>query len=219
MDKISEKIEYLMEKCPEKVVEFARHMYKHDPEAVERMLETFEDDGHLTNKRKYDELIQKVKWTNGNGKGERWNFEDVKKASKIDFANVDYTEFDFAYLVNMLYAKCCKEFTDMSFYIKLAKCLLEDKDEETKVYRGAYSNNKKHSQRGAQNYYNENRSYNENRGYDDYDDYNEENRRRRRYRSERMDDYENRSYNEDNRYSDRRSYNEYQDRGGFFRQN
>lgn len=213
MDKIREKIEYMIEKCPDKVVEFAKHMYKHAPEAVERMLETFEDDGHLTNKRKYDELVQNVKWVNGNGRGERWAFEDVKKASKIDFSNVDYTEFDFAYLVNMLYAKCCKEFTDMSFYTKLAKCLLEDKDEETKVYRGAYANSKKYNQRGTQSYYN-NRNYD----YDDYNDYNEEGRRRRRYRSERMDDYENRNYDEESGYTGRRSYNEYQNRGGFFRQ-
>lgn len=212
-NRIEEKIEYLMEKCPEKVMEFAKQMYKQDPEIVERMLETFEEDGHLTNKRKYDELIQRVKWSNGNGKGERWGFEDIKKASKIDFSNVEYTEYDYAYLVNMLYAKCCKEFSDMSFYIKLAKCLLEDKDEETKVYHGAYANKHKYKERGMQDYYND---------YSGYNDYNEEDRRRRRYRSERnngqySDEYENRYYNEENRYRNRRSYNA-EDRGGFFRQ-
>ena len=204
--RIEEKIEYLMEKCPEKVMEFAKQMYKQDPESVEMLLETFEESGHITNKRKYDELISKIKWANSNGRGERWEFEDVKKASKIDFSNVDYTEFDFAYLVNMLYAKCCKEFTEMAMYIKIAKCLLEDKDEETKVYRGAYQHKQNYSKRGMQDYYN---------------DYNEENRRRRRYRSEGgdryYDEYENRNYNEDGRYSDRRSYN-YENRRDFFRQ-
>lgn len=198
-----------MEKCPEKVIELAKQMYKQDPEIVERMLETLEDEGHITNKRKYDELIEKVKWSNGNGKGPRWEFEDIKKSSKIDFSNVDYTEFDYAYLVNMLYAKCCKEFADMSLYIKLAKCLLEDKDEETKVYRGAYSQKRKRREHDMYNYRNE---------YNDYDDYNEENRRRRRYRSERSEDYENRYYNE-NDYENRRYRNSYaEDRGGFFRQ-
>lgn len=209
MHRIEEKIEYLMEKYPEKVIEFAKHMYKHDPEAVERMLETFEDDGHITNKHKYDELVQKLKWANGNGKGQRWEFEDIKKMSRIDFSNVDYTEFDFAYLVNMLHAKCCKEITDLSSYIKLAKCFLEDKDEETKIYKGAYSNNKMQGRRGSQAYYN---AYNDEYGYD------EENRRHRRYRSERMDDYENRYYN-DGGYENRRNYNtSEQNRNSFFRQ-
>ncbi len=211
MDELTEKIEYMIEKSPEKVIEFAKHMYRHDPQAVERMLETFEDDGHIINKRKYDELIEKVKWSNGNGRGERWKFDEIKKMSKIDFTNVDYTEFDFAYLVNMLYAKCCKEFSDMSLFIKLAKCLLEDKDEETKVYQGAYTHKKKHKKQGPQYYYDDYRN-----DYQNYNDYDEENRRgRRRYRSEK-DDYENREYDD---FENRRYYNNSnQDKGSFFRQ-
>lgn len=169
---------------------------------------SFQDDEHIMNKHKYEELVQKLKWANGNGKGQRWEFDDIKKMARIDFSDVDYTEFDFAYLVNMLHAKCCKEITDLSSYIKLAKCLLEDKDEETKMYRGAYSNNKMRNKRGSQAYYN---SYDDNYGYD------EENRRRGRYRNERMDDYENRYYN-DNGYENRRHYNNSEQNRSFFRQ-
>lgn len=212
MDRITEKLEYMIEKNPDKVIEFAKHMYKNDPEAVERILETFEEDGHITNKRKYDELIDKVKWSNGNGRGERWKFEDIKKICKIDFSDVDYTEYDYAYLVNMLYAKCCKEFSDMSLFVKLAKCFLEDKDEETKVYQGAYANKRKYHSRDTESYYNDYRNDYRN----NYNDYEEENRRgRRRYRSER-DEYENRQYNDEN-YENRRSNNTYQN--SFFRPN
>lgn len=193
MDRLTSKIEYMMEKHPDKVVEFAKHMYKHNPEAVEQVLETFQEEGHITNPHKYHELVEKLKWAKEGGRGERWTMDDLKRMSRINFENVDFTEFDFAYLVNMLYAKCCKEFTDVSFYMKLAKCLLEDNDEETKIYRGAEYNKHKHKQHGAQSYYNE---------YDEMDEYNEENRRgrRRRYRNERMDDYRN----EDYRYEDYR---------------
>lgn len=213
MDELVEKFEYMIEKCPEKVVEFAKKMYEHEPHLVKHMLETFEDEGHITNKRKYDELIQKVKWANGNGKGERWQFDDIKKMAKVDFSNVDYTEFDYAYLINMLYAKCCKEFSDMSLFAKLAKCLLEDNDEETKMYKGAYANKQKYKQRGEQSYYNDYRN-----DYRNYGDYDEESRRgRRRYRSERINDFEDREYNNDN-YENRRSYNTYENRNSFFRQ-
>lgn len=198
MDELTEKIEYLMDKNQGKIIEFVKHMYKYDPDAVEKMLDyTKMEEGHLTNRRKYDECIDKLKWANGNGRGAKWNFEDIKKNSKIDFSHVDFTEYDYAYLVNMLYAKCCKEFTDPSFYLKLAKCLLEDKDEETKIYHGHYAKNKT-SKHGTQAYYN---SYDEEdrrrrRMYADYDEHDEhdEESRRRRYRND--GDY-NRTYNDD----------------------
>lgn len=196
MDRLTSKIEYMMKKHPEKVVEFAKHMYKHDPEKVEEMLETISETGHITNPHKYHELVERVKWAKDSGRGERWKIDDLKKYARIDFENVDYTEFDFAYLVNMLYAKCCKEFTDINFYIKLAKCLLEDNDEETKIYRGAEYEKHKHQKHGVQSY------------YDEYDEYDEENRRgrRRRYRNERSEDYRNDDYrDEDYRYEDYRS--------------
>jgi len=191
MDKISEKIEYMMEKHPEKVMEIAKHMYKHDPEIVERMLDYPDDADHITSRRKYEELTERIKWADGNGRGAKWNFEDIKKNSRIDFENVDFTEYDYAYLVNMLYAKCCKYISDPSVYLKFAKCLLEDRDEDTKIYHGAYQSKRKYSKRGEQDY------------YDDYHEpvrYDEEYRRHGRYRSERMNDYDRRTYENPNRY-------------------
>jgi hypothetical protein len=96
----------------------------------------------------------------------------------------------------MLYAKCHKYITDPSIYLKLAKSFLEDDDEETKIYQGAYAKKHKHQPHGEQSYYN---------------DYDEESRRRRRYRSERMDDE---PYTD--RYTDRRTNMRHD--GDFFRQ-
>lgn len=197
--RIEEKIEYMIEKCPEKVMEFAKQMYKQDPDIVERLLNYPEDANHITNKRKYDELVERIKWEDGNGRGAKWSFEDIKKNSRIDFFNVDYTEYDYAYLVNMLYAKCCKYITDPSVYLKLAKCLLEDKDEETKIHRGFNFERSKYKQRGEQAYYN-----------DEYNRYDEEDRRHRRYRSEGG----NQMYG----YEDRRRFDNPQYNSDFFRQ-
>jgi len=199
MDEMIEKIEYLMKKHPEKIVEFTKQMYKYDPKSVERMLSDSKGDGYIANRKKYEELIEKLKWANGSGRGAKWSFEDIKKNSRIDFSNTDYTEFDYAFLVNMLYAKCCKEFNDPSFYLKLAKCLLEDNDEETKLYKGAY--HKDHKQSGHKSRYSE-------YGDDEYDRYDEEDRRHRRYRNDTNDRMEN--YNR--RYTD----NEYD---GYYREN
>jgi hypothetical protein len=189
MERLVSRVEYLMHKHPERIVEFAKKVYKHNPEAIEEMLENYEQFGHITNEHKYKELVDRLKWKNGQGKGERWKVEDIKRYSRMNFENEDFTEFDFAYLVNMLYSKCSKEFSDMSFYIKLAKCFLEDDDEETKLYRGAEHHGRKHSQHDTQ------------ARYDDYD----EESRRRRYRSEY--DYRNEDYRyEDYRNEDARRY-------------
>lgn len=189
-EKINEKIKYMMEKKPEKLLEFVKKVYQHNPEVIEEMLENYEEFGHVTSEHKYKELTQRLKWKNGQGKGERWKSDDIKRFSRINFENEDFTEFDFAYLVNMLYSKCCKEFTDLSFYVKLAKCFLEDDDEETKMYRGAEHHQKKSPHYGPQSR---------------YEDYDEEARRRRHYRNEadyRYDDYRN----EDYKYEDARRY-------------
>lgn len=190
MEEFTSKIKYMLEKKPEKIEKLVKHWYKQDPEMVEGLLETMEEDGHIADRGKYDELIQRLKWANDKGRGERWKPDELEKWSKVDFRNVDYTKYDFAYLVNMLYSKCCKEYTDMSFYIKIAKCLLEDKDEETKMYRGAEHSKHMHKMRGPQSY------------YDEYDNYDEENRRGvRRYRNERINDYDD--YRNDYRNYDR----------------
>lgn len=201
MDKITEKIEYLIEKYPQKIIDFAKYMYRDNPESFEKMLDYPDNAEHISSKRKYEELVERIKWADGAGRGPKWSFEDIKKNSRINFSNVDYTEYDYAYLVNTLYAKCHKYISDPSIYLKFAKCLLEDRDEETKIYRGSYYNNRQ-NQHGKQDML----GFSMNDNYDQYG-YNEEDRRRGRHRSERMEDYE-----------DRRGYNNSQYNGDFFRQ-
>lgn len=195
MNDYRNKIEYMIEKRPDKVAEMIEKVYKHNPDIIEEMLEYPEDAEHIPSRKKYEELINKVKWADGNGRGAKWSFEDIKRNSKINFDNVDYTEYDYAYLVNMLYAKCNKYITDPSLYLKLAKCLLEDNDEETKMYRGAEYHKRQQPRRGTQS------------RYDDYniDDYDEEMRRgRRRYRNESDDNTRMDSrYRNDDRFDSR----------------
>ena len=186
----------MIEKKPDKVVEMFEKVIKHNPDIIEEMLEYPDEAEHIPSRKKYEELISKVKWANGNGKGAKWNFEDIKRNAKVNFDSVDYTEYDFAYLVNMLYAKCCKYITDPAILLKFAKCLLEDNDEETKVYRGAEYHKRKENRRGAQSRY-----------YDyDIDDYDEEMRRgrRRNYRNE-SENYRDADYRNVDRKFD--SYN------------
>lgn len=197
MHEPEERLEYLIEKKPEMVLEILKKTYQENPKLIEHTLEQVKADGYIPSKKKYEELVERLKWANGNGRGAKWNFEDIKKNAKVNFDTTEYTAFDFAYLVNMLYAKCCKEFTDPAFYLKLAKCLLEDNDEDTKLYQGAYSKKHHHQKHGYQSYYNE------------YDKYDEEDRRRRHYMTNDYDEENRRRYAPyRNEEENRRSYND-----------
>jgi len=222
-EELKEKIKYLTKKDPEKMVEFVEHMYKHDPKAVERIIHGHTGkEMHISSKPQYEEMVQKLKWANDQGKGARWGFEDIKQRARINFENTEYTEFDFAYLVNMLYAICCKEMTDMSYFIKFAKCLLEyTKDEDLKLYKGAFMKQQKHKLKGAQAYYNEYDEYDE---YDEQDRYDEENRRgrkrryRTRYEDENMIDDEYDSYGgHENRRRYRNEYDGYNESNSYYK--
>jgi hypothetical protein len=151
-------------------------------------------------------LVNKLKWSNNNGKGEKWQMDEVlrlaEKIANVDFKSAEFTEYDFAYVVNMLYALFCKIFTEQTYYIKMAKAVLDYKDDDNKQYYGDFFkplDTKKHKHHHQARYENRYRMHD-----DDYDEYGEESRRRR-YRSE-YDNYENR-YDTDNRYEE----NKYED--------
>lgn len=230
---LMKEFENMLEENPEKVMEFTKHLYKHNPEAVKKMLMTYEDNGHIKDKRTYQELVDDLQWSNKQGYGEKWTLEKIKKNAGINFEETDFTEFDYAYLVNFLFSKCCKYTQDSYVFLKIARGLLEDKQKQMKLNKGSFMKKQKHQQRGEQAYYdlffeaeneNYNRRYrNENRGYDldDYDNesYDEESRRRR-YRSEANDDDDMEMENRRGRRR-YRSESDYDDRneGRYYKEN
>ena len=200
--KLMEEFEYMLEEEPEKILKFTKHLYHHNPEAVKRMLITFKDDGHIRDKKTYEEIVDCLEHSNKQGYGERWSVDKIKKSAGINFEETDFSEFDFAYLVNFLYAKCCKYVKDPYMFMKIARGLLEDKHKQIKLNKGLFHQKHKYQGRGEQSY------------YDLFYEYDEENRRR--YRNE-YDNYDNRNFDEEDR---RRSYSRndmYEDnrRGGY----
>lgn len=212
MEQLKHKIKYLAEKKPEKLAHFIRDMLQDSPEKINEILETLIEGQRITDHHQYKQLVEKLKWQDGRGKGEKWQVDDAvrlaEKVANIDFKNAEFTEFDFAYVVNMLYALFCKIFTEQTYYIKMAKAVLDYKDDDDKHYYGDFFKpieDKKYKHHHQARYENRYKMHD-----DDYDEYGEENRRRR-YRSE-YDNYENRydsdygNRYEDNRYEDNRTY-------------
>ena len=52
----------------------------------------------------------------------------------------DYYEYDYAYVMNMLWSDYCNIFTETSYYKKMAKSYLEDPDYMGKADERAYHN-------------------------------------------------------------------------------
>lgn len=119
----SEMVERFKDRMPE---EFARLMYEEKYGC------------HIVTKEMYDKAVSYLTWTKDKGKGAKWEVEKIIEIANIDFSEVKYYEYDFAYVMNMLYSDYCDIFTETSYYLKMAKTYLEDPDYPGKADERAY---------------------------------------------------------------------------------
>lgn len=71
--------------------------------------------------------------------GPHWSIGTIKAKSGItNFAEKGYTEYDYAYVVNMLYSDYGNVFAEPSYYLKMAKNYLSDGDYYGKPEERAY---------------------------------------------------------------------------------
>lgn len=95
---------------------------------------------HIVDKDMYDEAVSLLKWSDDRGSGAKWSVEDILKLANINFREKDYYEYDYAYVVNMLWSDYGHIFTETSYYLKMAKAYLEDPDYMGKPDERAYKN-------------------------------------------------------------------------------
>lgn len=95
---------------------------------------------HIYTKDMYDKAVSLLVWVDNKGQGPKWEFDDIIKISDIDFDTKEYYEYDFAYVMNMLWSDYCNVFTETSYYKKMAKAYLEDPDYMGKADERAYYN-------------------------------------------------------------------------------
>ena len=208
MEDLRNKIEYLAHKKPDKLAEVVKEMYHKAPQEVEYMLEQFSGGEHLTNREDYEKCVKKLKWIDDKGTGHKWELDDIirlaEKTEHIDFDKAEYTEFEFAYVVNKLYAIFCKRYSDISYFLRMAKDVFDYSNVSEEQHYGDFFKPMKKEKSKHNDYRNEDYRYeNENRRtryeYENYDPrYEDEENRRRRYRSE-SDEYEN-NYDRRRRY-------------------
>ena len=106
----------------EMVMKFAEEM----PVEFEMSIMEYEYGCHIAFKHMYDEAVSYFENQDGT-EGAHWDTDTIKMKSGIDFSAKEYTLWDMAYLVNMLYSDYGDKLgTDMIFW--MAKRDLEDKD-------------------------------------------------------------------------------------------
>lgn len=72
--------------------------------------------------------------------GPHWNIDTIKSKSGIDFDSKEYTCYDYAYVVNMLFSDYGNIFTEPGYYLRMAKNYLQDEDYYGNPSERAYCN-------------------------------------------------------------------------------
>ena len=126
-----------------------------DPKFAEKLMDKFRDKMpkefvktmfeeeygcHIVDRSIYDEAVSLLEWSENRGSGAKWSVEDILKLANIDFSNKNYYEYDYAYIVNMLWSDYGHIFTEPSYFLKMAKAYLEDPDYMGKADERAYKN-------------------------------------------------------------------------------
>lgn len=107
---------------------------------------------HIHDEELYNKAVALLVWVDDKGKGARWTKNDIiKLATNIDFNAKKYTEYDFAFSMNKLYALYCNAITEPSYYLKMTKDYLEDpnkiEDPSERAYHYALKQIKHHTER------------------------------------------------------------------------
>ena len=94
---------------------------------------------HIFDKEFYDEATA-LFVNQDDSRGPHWSLETIKAKSGIDFGSKEYTCYDYAYVVNMLYSDYGNVFTDPGYYLRMAKNYLHDHDYFGNPSERAYHN-------------------------------------------------------------------------------
>ena len=95
---------------------------------------------HIVDRSLYEEAVSLLEWADDKGYGAKFDVDEILKMSNIDFSNKNYYEFDYAYVVNMLWSDYGHIIPELNYILKMAKAYLEDPDYMGKADERAYHN-------------------------------------------------------------------------------
>lgn len=139
---IREKVKTILKKDAERIADFVEDMYSLYPDEVGKMVEEMYLGCHLRDEKIYEKAVSYFVNPDG-AKGAKWSVSDIKEKAGIDFDKKEYTELDYAYVVNMLYSDYGSKIKDPEILLDMAVMYLEDEDYPGEPSERAYKNAKK----------------------------------------------------------------------------
>lgn len=129
MRKFENTVDYLSVKKPAELAKVVKQLSREYPETIKHLMYHVTNGDHITNHNEYYKLVDGLKWKDDSGHGERFKLDDAirmaEKLAKIDFEYEEYTEYDFAFTLNLIYAIWCKNFKETTTFLKLTKDLYD----------------------------------------------------------------------------------------------
>ena len=122
---VMKEYERILSKYPNADKDFMHNFMRLMPEEAMDMFEDYEDykeyGCHIATEKLYNRYINKLNQV-------KWSYDDVISVASpsIDFAQKDYYEYDFAFLMNYLYCLFKEKFTDYAYYVFMTQKLLEN---------------------------------------------------------------------------------------------
>ena len=122
---------------------------------------------HINNAEMYRNAVNNLKWANRKGNGERWTMDDIIKRSNINFNEENFTPYDYAYIVNALYADYGNASEKYDNYMQMGKDYLHNDNFPERASERAYYDAQRRYARRNNSYNNYNNAYNYTNRYDD----------------------------------------------------
>jgi len=137
MESLKQNLKYLIENEPEKFLKIEQYSSMQDEVDIEEFICALRYGAHIRDIDTYNKAIATLE----NKTGEpvpKWEYQSIKNKISVDFADTDYTSYDFAYWMNMKYSDYGEITQDFSTYVKYTLADLDDDDYQGDSSERAY---------------------------------------------------------------------------------
>lgn len=86
------------------------------------------NDRHIRTKEQFDEAVEHLEWFDKKNTGAKWSVDSIisNMNNRSRLENSGITKYDYAYIVNSLYADFGKASPEQSYYLRMADSFLEN---------------------------------------------------------------------------------------------